>query len=272
MDSKLLKKFILASGLLLLVLLVGSCAESPTGRKTIKLYSKNALSEMGVQAFDGMKAEQKVSTKQVHNDYVNCVASYITKQVPKSVFGGNWELVVFEDDQVNAFALPGGKIGVYTGLLKVAKNQHQLAAVIGHEVGHVIAEHGNERMSSSSLIGIGMQAVNVALEANDIANSQMIMAGLGVGVQVGVQLPFSRTHETEADIIGLDLMARSGFDPRQSIELWKNMDAASGDKRQPEFLSTHPLPTTRIQDLAANMQNALTKFHSAKDKPNCSAS
>ncbi|MDF2179477.1 M48 family metallopeptidase [Aliiglaciecola sp. CAU 1673] len=252
-----------------IALMVSSCAKSPLGRSQLKLYPSNQMDAMGIQAFDSMKSEQKVSQTKVTNSFVSCVADYITRQVPKSVFAGEWEVVVFEDDQVNAFALPGGKIGVYTGLLKVTENQHQLAAVMGHEVGHVIAEHGNERMSNSTLIGVGMEVTNQLLNANQIANNNMIMAAIGLGVQVGVQLPFSRTHETEADIIGLQLMAQAGFDPRQSVNLWQNMDKASGGQRQLEFLSTHPAPATRIEDLQNNMDGAMNIFTASAEKPNC---
>ncbi|MGJ8681347.1 M48 family metallopeptidase [Paraglaciecola sp.] len=251
------------------IALLTSCAKSPLGRNQLKLYSSTQLAGMGEQAFDSMKSEQKVSTKGVSNRYVQCVADAITKHVPKSVFNGNWELVVFDEPQVNAFALPGGKIGVYAGLLNVAENQAQLAAVIGHEVGHVIAEHGNERMSSNTLIGVGMQATNQLLKSKQVASSNMIMAGLGLGVQVGFQLPFGRTHETEADLIGLELMAKAGFQPQQSTQLWQNMDKAAGGKRQPEWLSTHPLPTSRIKRLNDNMASANTIYKSASDRPNC---
>ena len=246
-----------------------SCATSPTGRKQLKLYSSSQLAGMGQQAFDSMKTEQKVLSQPVSNQYVKCIADAITQHVPESVFNGEWELVVFDDPQINAFALPGGKIGVYTGLMGVTENQHQLAAVIGHEVGHVIAEHGNERMSSSALIGVGMEVTNQLLQTNQIASSSLIMAGLGLGVQVGVQLPFSRTHESEADIIGLELMSKAGFDPRQSVNLWENMAKASGDARQPELLSTHPLPATRIDNLNNNMPKALEAYRVASTKPNC---
>lgn len=197
------------------------------------------------------------------------MANAITAQVPATVFNGQWEVVVFDDEQVNAFALPGGKIGVYTGLLNVAENQHQLAAVIGHEVGHVIAEHGNERMSQSTLINMGSQAVGQVLAANEVPQSGPIMAAIGLGVQVGVQLPFSRTHESEADVIGLQLMAKSGFDPRQSVNLWQNMDAASGGNRPMELLSTHPAPQTRINNLQANMPNAYASYQATAYRPNC---
>lgn len=251
------------------LLILSSCAKSPTGRNQLKLYSSSQLAGMGEQAFDSMKTEQKVSKQPTPNQYVQCIADAITQHVPQSIFAGEWELVVFDDAQVNAFALPGGKIGVYTGLLKVAKNQHQLAAVIGHEVGHVIAEHGNERMSSSALIGVGMEVTSQLLKANEIASSNMIMAGLGLGVQVGLQLPFSRTHESEADIIGLELMAKAGFDPKESTKLWENMAKASGDNRQPELLSTHPLPSTRIKNLNASMDAADQYYQQAANKPRC---
>jgi predicted Zn-dependent protease len=249
--------------------LLSSCAQSPLGRNQLKLYSSAQLAGMGEQAFAGMKTEQKVSNKQVSNQYVKCIADAITQHVPQSVFAGEWELVVFDSPQINAFALPGGKIGVYTGLIELTENQHQLAAVIGHEVGHVIAEHGNERMSSSALIGVGMEVTNQLLKANQIASSNMIMAGLGLGVQVGVQLPFGRTHESEADLIGLELMAKAGFDPRQSINLWQSMAKASGDNRQPELLSTHPLPSTRIKNLTNNMSKAMQTFGLSVNKPIC---
>jgi predicted Zn-dependent protease len=249
--------------------LLSACATSPLGRSQFKLYSSGQLAGMGQQAFDSMKSQQKVSTTAMANDYVNCVAQAITRHVPRSVFAGEWELVVFDDPQVNAFALPGGKIGVYTGLLGIAQNQHQLATVIGHEVGHVIAEHGNERMSSNALISMGMDVTNQLLHSNQIASSDLVMAGLGLGVQVGVTLPFGRTHETEADLIGLELMAKAGFDPRQSTKLWENMAKASNQQRQPELLSTHPLPSTRIDNLTAHMPKAIKTFNRAHSKANC---
>ncbi|WP_168171446.1 M48 family metallopeptidase [Lacimicrobium sp. SS2-24] len=254
---------------LLCIACLSACTTSPTGRKTIKLYSSSQLANMGTQAFDSMKSEQKVSSKTVENEYVRCIATHIAQQVPDNVFAGEWEVVVFDEDQINAFALPGGKIGVYTGLLNVAENQHQLAAVIGHEVAHVIAEHGNERMSSGTLINLGMEATNQILQSNQVGQTPMIMSAIGLGVQVGVQLPFSRTHESEADIIGLDLMAKAGFDPQQSVNLWQNMAKASGGQRQPELLSTHPAPDSRIKMLQKNMKGAMQSYKLSKNKPNC---
>ncbi len=252
-----------------LVAILSACATSPTGRNQVLLFSEEQLSQMGEQAFSGMKEELKISNKRVANSYVECVARSITVHVPQEVFAGRWEVVVFEDEQVNAFALPGGKIGVYTGLLDVAKNQHQLAAVIGHEVGHVIAHHGNERMSQSTLINMGTQAVGQVLAANEVAYTGPIMAAIGLGTQVGIQLPFSRGHESEADLIGLTLMAQAGFNPQESVSLWRNMDAASQGNRPPELLSTHPAPDSRINNLQANMAEASAIYQTAPRRPDC---
>lgn len=261
----------IATAILLSSLLV-SCAKSPTGRNTIKLFSSQQLDQMGVQAFATLKSDAKIAKEPVQNNYVHCVADKIVSQVPRETFAGEWEVVVFEDEQINAFALPGGKIGIYTGILKVAENQHQLAAIIGHEVGHVIAEHGNERMSQSTLVGVGMEVTNQLLSSNQVAYNQEIMAAIGLGVQVGLQLPFSRTHESEADYIGLDLMAKAGFKPAESVKLWENMDKAAGGGRPMEFLSTHPSPTTRIKQLEQNMANAEVLYRLAPEKANCTAS
>jgi predicted Zn-dependent protease len=252
------------------VLLLSACAKSPTGRNQLLLHSNNDLAVMGTQAFDDMKTQQKVSSEGKVNAYVNCVADAIIKHVPDKVFDGKWEVVVFDSDQINAFALPGGKIGVYTGILKVAEDQDQLAAIIGHEVGHVIANHGNERVSNSMAMGVGMEVVNIALKTQQVSYNREIMSALGLGVQVGLQLPFSRSHESEADLIGLTLMSQSGFNPEGSVKLWQNMSKASGDQRQPEFLSTHPIPETRIKQLQENMGDAQKLAASSKDSPSCS--
>lgn len=263
---KRITKHLVTAGL---ALALSACATSPTGRNQFLLYSDAQLAQMGDQAFASMKEELTISSKRVQNSYVNCVADAIVANVPAEVFNGQWEVVVFDDEQVNAFALPGGKIGVYTGLLNVAENQHQLAAVIGHEVGHVIANHGNERMSQSAVIGIGSEVVGQVLEQQEVAGSSAIMSAIGLGVQVGVQLPFSRTHESEADIIGLQLMAKSGFNPAQSVNLWQNMEAASGGERPLELLSTHPAPQTRIDNLQANMGPAMADYRAASVYPSC---
>lgn len=258
-------------GIVALSLLAAGCKTSPTGRTQIALYSPQKMNEMGAESFVQMKAQQAIETDKNANAYVRCIADKLIAQLPTQYANQDWEVVVFKEDSANAFALPGGKIGVHTGLLKVAKDQHQLAAVMGHEVGHVIAEHANERVSQNSLLQFGMQASDVALQMGNVEYRQAIMQGLGVGAQVGVALPFSRSHESEADVIGLDLMAKAGFEPTGSVKLWENMNKLSGD-RPAEFLSTHPAPDTRMQTLNSKMPEAEILKRSAWKKglkPEC---
>lgn len=254
----------------LLVSLLSACAVSPTGRQQFIALPSSQLQAMGAQAFAKIKREKPIETQQGPNAYVRCVANAITRQLdgPQQ---RSWEVVVFEDESPNAFALPGGKIGVHTGLLDVARNEDQLAAVIGHEVGHVLAEHGNERMSQQLAVQGGMAAAGALSGGMDSVSRELLMRGLGLGAQVGVLLPYSRVHESEADVIGLDLMARAGFDPRASVDLWRNMAAAS--EGQPlEFLSTHPAHESRIQNLQSRMGQALDTYEQARrqgNRPNC---
>lgn len=165
-------------------------------------------------------------------------------------------MVVFEDETLNAFALPGNKIGVHTGLINLVDNADQLAAVVGHEVGHVLSRHSNERLSQETAVSTGLAMVQ-AVTQPQTALGQTALGLLGVGAQYGVILPYSRIHETEADTIGLDLMARAGFDPRQSINLWLKMDKAAQGGQPIEFMSTHPSHASRIDNLQQNMNRAL---------------
>ncbi|PAR38322.1 Zn-dependent protease [Vibrio metoecus] len=239
---------------LLMTIGLTACTASPTGRNQLLLFSDNDMSQLGSQSFTQMKQEIPVNKNVKTNAYVQCVANSITAQVPAQKGFSQWEVVVFESDQVNAFALPGGKIGVYTGLLKVAVNQDQLATVLGHEVAHVLSNHSNERLSQSQLANAGLQLTDIAIGASEYSQYRnLTMGALGVGVQYGVILPYGRSQESEADVLGLALMAKAGFDPAQSIELWKNMAKASGGKQPPELLSTHPSHNTRIADLSATI-------------------
>lgn len=223
---------------------------------------------MGEAAFSQMQKDVPATESARVNQYVDCVAGALIKTVSGNPVA--WDVVVFDDPQVNAFALPGGRIGVYSGLLKVAETQDQLAAIIGHEIGHVQAAHANERMSTSAVSQIGMQVV-ASISGVQSQQRDLALAALGLGVQVGVLLPFSRTQEQEADLIGLDLMARSGFDPRESVTLWQNMERQS-QQGPPEFLSTHPSSSSRIQSLQARMPAAISTYNSAVGRgrrPNC---
>ena len=265
-----MRKFFLTA--IVAVLILAACAQSPTGRRQIMLFNESQLSGMGAQTFEAMKEELTISDNRQTQRYVQCIADALLKVTPEQYMGNEWEVVVFADDQVNAFALPGGKIGVYTGLLKVAENQHQLAAVMGHEIGHVMAGHANERLSRSQLVQTGLVLTDAATRAANVRFQQEMMAGLGLGSQVGLLLPFSREHESEADIIGLDLMAQAGFNPEQAVDLWRNMAAASGGQRSPELLSSHPVPENRIRALQQRMPQALATYQQRRAQgnlPNC---
>ncbi len=244
-----------------------ACSTSSTGRHQVMLFSETELSKMGSSSFDEMKKKEKISSNKIINRFVQCVASAVTKNVPKSVHDGAWEVVVFDSKQVNAFALPGGKIGVYTGILDVTEDQHQLAAIIGHEVGHVIEHHSNERMSSNQLTQTGLSLAGSLMASQKVENQKVWMAGLGLGLQYGVLMPYGRSHESEADIVGQDLMAKSGFEPAASIELWKNM-AKLSKASQPEFMSTHPSNQTRIKQLTAHLSRSRA-LYKASNTPKC---
>ena len=254
-----MKKVVLA---LAAAAVIAGCKTSPTGRTQVTLYSDTQMSQLGSASFAQMKEQQKINRDPATNAYVQCIADAVIDVLPAKYAKQQWEVVVFEEDSANAFALPGGYIGVHTGLLNVAKNQDQLATVIGHEVGHVIAEHSNERASQSQMLQTGMQLGAVALEAGDVGYRNEIMGALGLGAQYGVVLPFSRTHESEADDVGLELMAKAGFEPQQSVALWQNM-AQSGGAAPAEFLSTHPSPASRIKDLQKRMQTANALYQDA---------
>lgn len=253
------------AALMLMPMTLLSCQTSPTGRQQILLIPAEEVDTMGVQAFQEMKTKQPIDQNQSDNVYVKCVADAITLALGES---GPWEVVVFQSEEINAFALPGGKIGVYTGLLKVANTPDQLGAVLGHEVGHVVAQHGRERMSQQLATQGLLTVASSMFKTRETATYQIVMAGLGLGAQVGVLLPFGRAQESEADLIGLQLMAKAGFDPRQSVTLWQNM-AKAGGAQPPQILSTHPSHETRIEQLQTHMGEALTQYQAAGRHPNC---
>ena len=245
-----------------------SCAVSPTGRQQLQLFPAEQMDEMGAAAFQQIQTETPTVEDTPAARYVRCVADAITAQLSG---GPEWDVRVFQDASANAFALPGGKIGVHTGLLEVAQTPDQLAAVVGHEIGHVLAQHANERVSTSYATGAGLQLIE-ALLGGGSGQQQNVMALLGLGAQYGIMMPFSRTQESEADQIGLELMARAGFDPREAVTLWQNMERAGG-AQPPEFLSTHPSSSSRIANLQKLTPAAMNLFEQARArglKPNCS--
>lgn len=217
---------------------------------------------MGELAFQEIQTKTALEEDPAIRRYVTCVANSLLRRSGGNADAPTWDVRVFKQDQANAFALPGKKIGVFTGLLNITENQDQLAAVIGHEIAHVQARHANERVSTGYLAQSGSQLI-AAMAGGGAKTRNNVMAMLGVGAQVGILLPFGRAQENEADLIGLDLMAEAGFDPRQSVRLWQNMGAAAGS-RPPEFLSTHPASETRIRQLRERMPHAVKLYEQAK--------
>lgn len=247
----------------LLALVLAACAVSPTGRKQLLLFGDSDVAAMGVTAFSQQKAQLPVSTDSRKSAYVQCVANKLLTAMGQNPSA--WEVVLFESAQANAFALPGGKIGIYTGLLPVASNQHMLAAVVGHEIGHVIAKHSNERLSTQQAASQGLGIIQAVMSSGEqTQQKQLLMGALGLGAQYGVILPYGRAQESEADEIGLDLMAKAGFDPSTAVTLWQNMSAASGGKAPPQILSTHPSNQTRIRDIQEHLPKSLALLQQAR--------
>ncbi|MES2884576.1 MAG: M48 family metallopeptidase [Pseudomonadota bacterium] len=250
---------------------LAACATSPLGRRQLVLVSNAEVNQAGAASFQEMqkKLPQSKDARQV--GYVNCVSATIVNEIPRLQAQGRlrvpaaWEVSVFESKDVNAFALPGGKIGVYSGLLKIAGTQDQLAAVIGHEVSHVLAGHSAERYSETMASQVG----GVLVQATTGVNGDLV----NMATQAFILLPFSRAHESEADLLGLDLMASAGFDPRQAISLWQNMARAGGGNKPPEFMSSHPSDETRIRNLSERLNTAMPIYEQARAEgrqPRCS--
>lgn len=258
--------------LLLSILLVDiSCTQSPTGRSRLMMVDEAGLAPMAAQSFSEMKEKEVVSHNAAVNRYAQCVVQPLMLEAKNryGISAEGWEVVVFDSETVNAFAMPGGKVGIYTGLMDLAETPDQLAAVMGHEIAHVVAQHSAERMSNAQLMALGVTAAGVALSEND--NQRAIMAAIGIGAQVGIMLPFSRAHEAEADEMGQELMARAGFDPAQAIRLWELM-GKDGGSRPPELLSTHPDPDNRAKRLQQLLSASQPLYQQAKQfgkKPAC---
>lgn len=250
---------------------VAACSTSPTGRKQIAWKSDAELEAQSAQAFGQMRASVPLETDRKTIEFVACVAQAVVEVLNPPYSDIEWELAIFDENEVNAFAMPGGKIGVYTGILNVAENQDQLAAVIGHEIAHVVARHSNERASRASLTGIGIEALAVVLGGGYTGGAYTAQQALSAGAAFGISLPHTRSQESEADVVGLEYMAKAGFDPRAAVKLWQNM-AALQEKKPPEFMSTHPSSDSRIEKLVAEWQKTLPMYNQALEegrKPEC---
>ena len=234
-------------------LTLAACQNAPvTGRQQFIVVSDSEASDLGAQAFREILADSTISKDPQMNAMVQRVGQRIAAS--SGISGNNWEFVVIEDPEPNAFALPGGKVAVHTGMFKVAKTEAQLAAVMGHEVAHATARHSAERISQQMMLEYGLQAAGATSEYA-AQNIEL----LAQAATLGVILPFSRDQEAEADEIGLIYMARAGYDPRAAVELWRNMESFTGPGG-PEFLSTHPATGNRIAELNAAMPRALAIY------------
>ena len=246
------------AGALLTAGIVAACETVPyTGRSQLQFMSPEQESQLGAQAFQQTLAKAKLSSSAAASEMVTRVGSRIAAVTGQP--GTKWEYRLIEDDkQANAFALPGGKVAVYTGILPITRDENGLAAVLGHEIGHVVARHGGERISQQMLVNVGLEATMAALSRGNPATVQAVASLLGAGATVGVLLPWGRAQESEADHLGLILMAKAGYDPHAARDLWVRMAAASqGTGKPPEFLSTHPSEPTRIRQIELWLPEAM---------------
>jgi len=249
---------------------LAACATVPlTERRSLSLISDAELVSLSNEQYAKVLKESKLSTDQQEVQMVTRVGKRIGTAAEgflKESGAGDkiknykWKFNVIEDDKtVNAWCMPGGKVAVYTGILPVTKNETGLAVVLGHEVAHAIAEHGNERMSQALLAQLGGVALSVALAKQPEETSQLFMAAYGVTANVGALLPYSRLHESEADRIGLTLMAKAGYDPHEAVRFWQAM-SAQGGSRPPTLLSTHPAPESRIKKIKSYIPEAMRYY------------
>ncbi len=262
--------------LLLLIILIStqllcySCKTVPiSGRRQVAFLPESILVDMSLTNYNDFIASHKLSTdveqtalvKNVGNRIASGVEDYLKEQnLHSRIKDFHWEFNLIENDVVNAWAMPGGKIVFYSGILPVTKNEEGMAVVMGHEIAHVVARHGNERMSQQLLLQTGGLALAVALREKPEETRNMFLAAYGVGSMVGVILPYSRSHEKEADRLGLIFMAMAGYNPAAAVDFWERMDKLSEGTGPPEFLSTHPTSASRIRDMKNFLPEAMKFF------------
>ncbi len=246
-------------------LLLAGCAENElTGRRQLMLVDEKTEARLGIESYQQVLAEERISRDPKEVDPLRRVGQRIAQAAAHPEFA--WEFNVIVDDRTaNAWCLPGGKIGFYTGIFPVLQDEAGMAFVMGHEVAHALLHHGAERMSQTMAAGAAGSLLNAVVGRRNPEHQEGVMAAFGAAVGVGVLLPYSRAHESEADRIGLDLMARAGYDPRVSVDVWKRM-ARTGGAQPPVFLSTHPSHATRIEDLEKRMPGAVALFEAASSR------
>lgn len=251
----------------------GCATNAITGRKQLKLFSDSEIQAMALTEYKTFLNENKVVSsansnaemvRRIGQRITSAITSYYTQQGKGNILDGyQWEYNLVDSKEANAWCMPGGKIVVYTGLLPITQNEAALAVVMGHEITHALAQHGNERMSQGMIQQLGGVALNVALANKPAATQSLFMNAYGIGSQVGVMLPFSRNDEYEADKFGLRFAAMAGYNPQEAIPLWQRMEKASSGQKPPEFLSTHPAEGNRIARLQQEMPEALKYYKAA---------
>lgn len=247
-----------------------SCQTVPvTGRSQLDIIPSQQINAMSAEEYHRFLSQHEVvkgtaearMVENVGRKIQQSVESYLADQGKSQITAGfEWEFNLVQDDAVNAFAMPGGKVVIYTGIMKIAQNEAGLATVTGHEIAHVIANHGGERLSQQLLAQLGIQALDIALSQKPELTRQIFLSAVGLGTQIGIMLPFSRLHETEADKLGLIFMAMAGYDPHVAIDFWQRMSAQSQGASPPEFLSTHPSHETRIETLRNYIPEAMKYY------------
>jgi predicted Zn-dependent protease len=255
-------------------LVLAGCATAPyTGRKQVLMVSPQQEQSLGYQAFADIRRHSKAAQNPALQARVQEVGERIARAANRPDY--HWEFVVFQDDKMaNAFCLPGGKVGIYTGLFKYIHSDSDLATVISHEVAHALARHAGERLSQGTLARAGGLALGIGLAALGVGSgaSQVAMQGYGLGTTVGILLPYSRVQESEADKIGLILMAKAGYDPKLALQFWEGFATSKeGKARMPQFLSTHPSDATRIQNIKAFLPEAERYYMAKRENPSPAA-
>jgi predicted Zn-dependent protease len=259
--------------LILFFVLLSCSTVAITGRKQLNLVPRSTMLSMSFQQYDEFLKANKLSSNQEQTRMVKGVGTKIQKAVEGYFAERNmadelkdydWDFNLVESEDVNAWCMPGGKVVVYTGILPITKDEPGLAVVMGHEIGHAVAEHGSERMSQGLIAELGGMALSKALEEKPEKAQQLWMTAFGLGAQVGVLLPYSRLHENEADHLGLIFMAMAGYDPKTAVDFWERMAKMEDGQAPPEFLSTHPSDETRIKNIKALIPEAMQYYKGSK--------
>ncbi|MGA1790117.1 MAG: M48 family metallopeptidase [bacterium] len=265
------KNRLLSLTLAFALLFSAACATVPlTNRQQLRLIPDVEILSISFQQYDQIKKESKLSEDKTSISILMRVGERISKVADEFInemhlnMVMDWEFILIEDDKtVNAWCMPGGKVAVYTGILPYTKDETGLATVIGHEVAHALAQHGNERMSQGLLVELGGITLSRAMESKPKTTQTLWLQAFGLGASLGFILPYSRTHEYEADRIGLVLMARAGYNPQEAVGFWERM-SQSGGKKPPEFLSTHPADKNRIAALKNHLPEAMRYYQSGR--------